>query len=312
MAILSVGEGYPLLEKKPGTARNSKKIKRQNLVHFDWSAEQEPVSSSSAQHLESSNKSNPSIARDEEVVSPTALKNSAGVQEQVQDVEPGNGASPKPVGEAEAIAPTPSDSSRGVQKQLQTVEYSDEISPGFSGKAVATISFASNIDPELEKLATIPRASTIDPEFLTISQAAEATPKFAGNAEATIPTEPELSETSSDSFATAAESISSPDVQRNDALPYDSHSPTNRGQTGEDYAFQQDQEGQSADNLSSENMRPNAQNLRYGGYPAQPAPQHRNTPLGSGRLQNTSKLGGFEILHHMSYNGKADASELIR
>ncbi|KAL2040439.1 hypothetical protein N7G274_006882 [Stereocaulon virgatum] len=42
----------------------------------------------------------------------------------------------------------------------------------------------------------------------------------------------------------------------------------------------------------SENLRPTQQNLRYGAYPSQPAPQTRNTPLGTARLQNSSnKLG---------------------
>ena len=78
------------------------------------------------------------------------------------------------------------------------------------------------------------------------------------------------------------------------------------------YEFQCDQQGQNADDQPPENIRPNAQNLRYGGYPTQPAPQHRNTPLGSGRLQNTSKLGAFELLLLASYNCKTDTSELVR
>ena len=187
-----------------------------------------------------------------------------------------------------------------------------------------TIPIASVSEPELQKQPTIPIASVSDPELQKQAQAAEATPEVSGEAEATIPIESELSletpkstdyqsaQPSFDDSATAAGSISSPDVQRNDALPCNSHSPTISGQTGEHYVVQQDQEGQNADDLSSENMRPNAQNLRYGGYPTQPTPQHRNTPLGSGRLQNTSKIGGFEILHLVSYNRKADASGLIR
>ena len=332
-----MGEGNPLSEKKHGSAR--KKAKRKNLVRLDWSGEQESVGSSSAQHLGSSNRTSSNIAGDKEAVTSTASDNSAGVQEQVQNIEPGNRASPKPTEEAKAMAPTPSDSSKGVQDQVRKVEHGDRTSPGFSRKAEAKIPPASVIDPELLKLAKIPPASVIDPEIQKLAttllasnidppiqkqaQAAEAT-EISGEAETTIPTGPELSlvtpkstnyqpaETSFDDFAPAAGSSSSPDVQQNDALPHDSHSPTTSGPTGEHRVLQQDQEGQNADNLSSENMRPNAQNLRYGGYPAQPAPQHRNTPLGSGRLQNTSKIGGFEILHVVSYNRNADASELVR
>lgn len=39
--------------------------------------------------------------------------------------------------------------------------------------------------------------------------------------------------------------------------------------------------------------RPPAQNLRYGGFPAPQPPPNRNIPLGSGRLQNTNKLGAY-------------------
>ena len=185
---------------------------------------------------------------------------------------------------------------------------------------------ASNIDPELLKQAqaaeatpkhageaeALPKPTEEAEATPKPTEEAEATPRHAGEAEATIPTESELSlvtskstghqsaDTTFDDLATAAGPIPPPDVQENNVLPHDSHSPTASGQTGEHHVFQQNQEEQNADNWSSENMRPNAQNLRYGGYPAQPAPQHRNTPLGSGRLQSTSKLGGFEISHLVS------------
>jgi hypothetical protein len=46
-----------------------------------------------------------------------------------------------------------------------------------------------------------------------------------------------------------------------------------------------------------ENIRPTQQNLRYGAYPGQPAPQTRNTPLGTARLQNSSnKLGACDFI----------------
>ena len=44
-----------------------------------------------------------------------------------------------------------------------------------------------------------------------------------------------------------------------------------------------------------ENIRPTPQNLRYGTYPSQPGPQNRNPPLGSSRLQNTTKLGAYKL-----------------
>ena len=50
----------------------------------------------------------------------------------------------------------------------------------------------------------------------------------------------------------------------------------------------------NANDGSTENVRPTPQNLRYGAYSGQQAPQNRNTPLGSGRLQNTTKLGAFK------------------
>ncbi len=78
------------------------------------------------------------------------------------------------------------------------------------------------------------------------------------------------------------------------------------------YEFQQGQEEQKADDWPSDNIRPITQNLRYGGYPAQPAPQHRNTPLGSGRIQNTSKLGAPEFLTSCILQWIADAFELLR
>ena len=294
-------EGNPLLEAKTIAALKRKKEKRKN---------QESSGSTSAQHPSSSNSTSPNTTGDKEAVTPT-----------------------------------------------------DGTSPGNSRKAEATVAMASNIDPEILKLATLSTASDIhlevqeqtkipkdygiDPDILKLAQAAgatlecskeakassptepeklaqatNATPECSGEAKASSPTEPEKlvqatnatpecsgeakatsppeperqsAEISFDDSAKPAGSISSPHVQQNDALPNDSHSPTTSGQTGDHNVFQQDLKGQTADDCSLENMRPNAQNLRYGGYPAQPAPPNRNTPLGSGRLQNTSKLGGFEI-----------------
>ena len=53
--------------------------------------------------------------------------------------------------------------------------------------------------------------------------------------------------------------------------------------------------GEYANEDPTENIRPTPQNLRYGTYPSQQGPQNRNPPLGSGRLQNTTKLGAYKL-----------------
>ena len=88
------------------------------------------------------------------------------------------------------------------------------------------------------------------------------------------------------------------DAQVTDSPPSGLGSPTLVGSPAtsvEMLAHYEGGEEHMADDWPPENIRPNTQNLRYGGYPSQPAPQHRTTPLGSGRLQNTSKLGAFKI-----------------
>ena len=107
-------------------------------------------------------------------------------------------------------------------------------------------------------------------------------------------TTPEASIVTSPAMCEIASEFPSPyNDQDVDAPPPDVHSPMTSEHTEEIHEVQRAQEEQKADESPSENLRPNAQNLRYGGYPAQPAPQNRNTPLGSGRLQNTSKLGAI-------------------
>ena len=101
-------------------------------------------------------------------------------------------------------------------------------------------------------------------------------------------------DTPSDDNSTAPGILSSQDDQDEDAPNDDLHSLTAIEHIDENIEFQQAPEEQKADDWPSENLRPSAQNLRYGGYPAQPAPQNRNTPLGSARLQTTSKLGVIE------------------
>ena len=67
---------------------------------------------------------------------------------------------------------------------------------------------------------------------------------------------------------------------------------TSAGATGgEDIASTEEH----ANEAPLENIRPTPQNLRYGTYPSQQGPQNRNPPLGSGRLQNTTKLGAYKL-----------------
>ena len=211
---------------------------------------------------------------------------------QGRDVESGTGASPSVTVQAEAVITPVSGVSSETQKQAQDVETGTGASPGFAGEAEAMMPTVSGISTEVQQQ----------------NQDAEASSKGFGEADEAIPTTSDAplgsftsldhptSDTSLDDFVTAAGSISSPNAQFQDVPPSDSRSPTTSGQTGEFYDSVQEQEMQKADGSPSENLRPNAQNLRYGGYPAQSAPQHRNTPLGSGRLQSTSKLGTFEPL----------------
>ena len=120
------------------------------------------------------------------------------------------------------------------------------------------------------------------------------------------------SDTLLDYHATASGSLSPPDAQDEAATPSEFHSSTTNEHTENYNELQRSQEEQKADDWPSENMRPNAQNLRYGGYPAQPAPQNRNTPLGSGRLQSTTKLGAVVPLTSGAVQWNADVFELIR
>ena len=52
-----------------------------------------------------------------------------------------------------------------------------------------------------------------------------------------------------------------------------------------------------ADSVVPENVRPlNRGNLPFPGYASQQPPPSRNTPLGSGRLQNSSKPSPWDVL----------------
>ena len=163
----------------------------------------------------------------------------------------------------------------GVQQQALDIEVGTEASP----------------EPAVETL--ILEASELSPE---------APPSL----------DHQIEETSPDKNSTAPGSLSLQDDQDEDAPNDDLHSLTAIQHIDENIEFQQAQEEQKADDWPSENLRPSAQNLRYGGYPAQPAPQNRNTPLGSARLQNASKLGVIEPRRLASYNGALTFLGLVR
>ena len=156
----------------------------------------------------------------------------------------------------------------GVQQQAQDLEHGAE--------AV----------PEFPKETLIPEAPAI---------VVDVPPKLSH----------EMKDVSPNTWTTAPEFPSPPDEQNEDAPPLELHSPTTSEHMDQDYDLAGEE--QQADDCESENMRPNAQNLRYGGYPAQPAPQNRNTPLGSGRLQNTTKLGAAEFPSCCVVQWNADA-----
>lgn len=69
---------------------------------------------------------------------------------------------------------------------------------------------------------------------------------------------------------------------------------------------------EDANEVPTENIRPTPQNLRYGTYPSQQGPQNRNPPLGSGRLQNTTKLGACKLKSPKILCGLLIVVELFR
>ena len=158
----------------------------------------------------------------------------------------------------------------------------------------------------------------VQQQALDIEAGTEASPKLAEETlileaselspGALPPLDHQIKDTSPDNCSTAPEILSLQDDQDEDAPIQDLHSLTAIEHIDENIDFQQAREEQKADDWPSENMRPSAQNLRYGGYPAQPAPQNRNTPLGSARLQNTTKLGAIELSPSRIVQWSADAS----
>ena len=150
----------------------------------------------------------------------------------------------------------------------------------------------------------------------------EASPEFARDAMVAVPSSASLGsspyldyqtrDAPSENCTAAPGVVPLPDDQDEDACTPEPHPPMTSEDGRGNVEFQRAQEEQKADDWPSENMRPNAQSLRYGGYPAQPAPQNRNTPLVSGRLQNTSKLGAVNFYLLALYNGKLTLFELVR
>lgn len=156
----------------------------------------------------------------------------------------------------------------GVQQQSQAVE------DGHGATAGETI--APKVSASTPDLPPLP-----DPQIQNTSPSSGATNPFPDT---------QTQNTSPGNFAIKRFLL---DDQTPDPPPPALHSSPMSEQTHGVHENQLAQEEQKADDWPSENLRPNAQNLRYGGYPTQPAPQNRNTPLGSGRLQNTTKLGAF-------------------
>ena len=184
-------------------------------------------------------------------------------------------------------------SSSTVQQQAQHVEHDNGPSPEVPAEAMN--STASDTAPGSPPI--------LDPQISDSSLESYET--------AVANLDLQTSDSSLKSYETAAREISSPDSRKDAPLP-DSPLPVTSEQPEQHHDFHQGQEEEKADDWPSENTRPNTQNLRYGGYPAQPAPQHRNTPLGSGRLQNASKIGTFYPLKSPILQWKADAFELVR
>ena len=201
---------------------------------------------------------------------------STGVEKRALGVEDGNGTNPESAREAEAKISTAFDVSPEAHTSLdhQTRDTSPRNCATAAGSLTPPDAQPKDAPPLDSDLST-PAAGSLTPP--------DAQPKDA------LPLDSDLS-------TPALGSLTPPDPQPSDVPPLDSNLSTTSEQMEEHYKLQQEQDEQKADDWPSENMRPNAQNLRYGGYPAQPAPQHRNTPLGSGRLQNTSKIGAFELL----------------
>lgn len=220
----------------------------------------------------------------------------------------------------------PSASSSTGEKRAQGIEDGNETNFESAREAEATISTAFDVSPENH--ASLDHQTWDTSPKNCATAAGSLTPPDAQPKDA-----PPLD---SDLATTAVGSLTPPDAHIKDALPLysdvsltvlayptppdaqpkdvsllDSDLSTTSQQMEEHYKLQQEQEEQKADDWPSENMRSNAQNLRYGGYPTQPAPQHRNTPLGSGRLQNTSKIGAFELLPSRTVQWKLTPLSLL-
>ena len=283
-----VGERDPSPKKKTGSARTSKKSKRKNLIRFaEWSEEHEPSTSSST------------------VVEKRALGD-----------ENGNGTNPESAREAEAKISTAFDASPETHTSLD--HQTRDTSPRNCATAAGSLTPPDpqpKDAPPLDSDSFTPALGSLTPPD---PQPSDVPPldsdSFTPALGSLTPPDPQPSDVpplDSDSSTTAHGSLTPPDRQPKGVPPLDSNLSTTSEQMEEYYKLQQEQDEQKADDWPSENMRPNAQNLRYGGYPAQPAPQHRNTPLGSGRLQNTSKIGPFELLPSRTVQWKLTLLSLL-
>ena len=210
-----------------------------------------------------------------------------------------------------------------VQQQSQDIEDGDGANLEFAGETIAPREPVATPDlPDHQKQDTSPASVRTNPFLLDDqsqqqSQGVEdgkgANVKLAGDTIA-----PKVSASTLEfrplpshrAWNSSPESVATDpflDDQTQDARPLWFPLPPTREETDENSEYHSAQEDQNADDSPSENIRPNAQNLRYGGYPTQPAPQNRNTPLGSGRLQNTTKLGAFGYLASRVVQWNADA-----
>lgn len=291
-----MGEGDP--SKKVGSARTSKKPKRKNLVRFaEWSEEHEPSTSSStsvekrAQGVDHGNGTNTESAREAEAIVSTATdvppENHASLDHQTRDTSPKNyatttGSLTPPDAQAKDAPPLDTDLSPTAVEPLTSPDSHTKDAPPLDSD-LSTTPAGSPTPTDAHTKDALPLDPDVSATALGYVTPPDSQPKDA----------PPLD---LDFLTTALGSLNLSDAHPKDVSPLDSDLFATSEQMEEHYKLQLMQEEQKADDWPSENIRPNAQNLRYGGYPTQPAPQHRNTPLGSGRLQNTSKIGVFELL----------------
>lgn len=284
--------------KGKGSARTAKKPKKRKGIPLDWLGEQGSVKSSppdvqqQAQDIGDEDTASPDIPEEESLV-------------EASEVVPGI-----PISDGSQSSPP------DIQQQAQDIGDEHRVSPEIPGEG--SIVEASKIVPDaLPSGGSQSSPPDVQQQDQDVEDENTACPEPPGE-ESTVVASEVFSETSTSdgppsNCATYAGSVSPPDGQYKDELFPELQLSTTNEQTDEEYIFQQYQEEQYANEWPSENIRPSAQNLRYGGgYPTQPAAQHRTTPLGSGRLQNTTKLGAFELRTSRTFQRNANASEFGR